>query len=153
MTMSKRKIILQSLGAVAALFAFVFVAGATVGFMEASGREIDVVSIGFALLAGVAILIMAGSIWVGARWMSAIDEAAREAHKAAWYWGGSAGMAVGGVFLILATLPHAASVALPVLWSGRTDPAAYAAMGAFAMMGLMLIGYIIVWAWWWLARR
>ena len=35
------------------------------------------------------------------------DEAAREAHKAAWYWGGSGGMAVGGVLICLATLPQA----------------------------------------------
>ena len=37
------------------------------------------------------------------------SEAAQEAHKWAWFWGGSSGMAVGGVFVILASNTPTAS--------------------------------------------
>ena len=36
-------------------------------------------------------LLIAGTIW----WWIRADEAVREAHKWAWYWGGSIGMCVG----------------------------------------------------------
>ena len=85
--------------------------------------------------------------------MARIDEAAREAHKASWFYGGSGGLAVGGVFIILASTPPAARLTLPAWFDGRTDPAAYAATGAVGLMALMLIGYGVVWGWWWLARR
>ncbi|MNE97170.1 hypothetical protein D3C80_1954760 [compost metagenome] len=85
--------------------------------------------------------------------MSSIDEAAQEAHKWAWFWGGSSGMAVGGVLVIMASLPQSAMIQIPAWYSDRTDPAAYAATGAFAMLTLMLIGYTVAWAWWWLGRR
>lgn len=99
-----------------------------------------------------AFVAMIGAVWIAVAWMRSIDEAAQEAHKAAWYWGGTAGLALGGVPIILATLPHAESIDFPTLW-GRTDPAAYAATGAFAILALMTVGYIVVWAWWWMRRR
>ena len=99
-----------------------------------------------------AVIVMAGAILVGTLWMRSIDEAAREAHKAAWYWGGSGGMAAGGVLMILSFLPQAANISIPSFLSGRTDPAAYAVTGAVGMMSIMMIGYLIVWAWWWIVR-
>jgi hypothetical protein len=99
-----------------------------------------------------AVIVMAGAILVGTLWMRSIDEAAREAHKAAWYWGGSGGMAAGGVLMILSFLPQAARISIPSVLSDRTDPAAYAVTGALALMTLMMIGYLIVWAWWWIVR-
>lgn len=134
------------------LLAVLFVAGVAVGYFAAHGS----VDAGQALVwvaVAAAVLIMAGSLWVGAAWMRSIDEAAREAHKSAWYWGGTGGMAVGGVAVILATLPQAADLAFPSWLPDRIDPAAYAATGAMAMLFTMLVGYTIVWAWWWLARR
>ena len=62
------------------------------------------------------------------------------------------GMAVGGVLVCLTTLPQAASLSIPSWLDGRTDPAAYAATGAFGMMLFMLAGYTVVWAWWWITR-
>lgn len=97
------------------------------------------------------VVLMIGAMVMSVAWMRAIDEAAREAHKAAWFWGGCSGMALGSVGIVLATLPQAETLQF-VAWNGRTDPAAYMAAGAFAMMMLMTLGYIIVWAWWWLAR-
>lgn len=95
---------------------------------------------------------MAGAMAIGTLWMRSIDEAAQEAHKSAWYWGGSAGMAVGGVLLVISAVqPATAALNLPAVL-GRTDPVAYAAAGAFGILTLMLIGYGVVWAWWWLSR-
>lgn len=96
---------------------------------------------------------MAGGIWIGAIWMRSIDEAAREAHKWAWYWGGSCGMALGAVVALMSMLPQSADLIPPTLWEGRTDPAAYAATGAVLMVLLMIVGYTIAWIVWWLRRR
>ena len=71
----------------------------------------------------------------------------------AWFWGGLTGLAIGGTAVILATLPHAAAFQ-PAAWFGvRDDPAAYMALGAGLLAGLMVAGHLVAWAWWWLARR
>lgn len=105
-----------------------------------------------AVMTVVAVLLMLGAMVVGALWMRGIDEAAREAHKAAWYWGGSAGLAIGGALMIIAGTPQAAGLRVAASFHGRTDPTAYMALGAAGLMALMLVGYAVVWAWWWLAR-
>ena len=143
----KGALIATLLGGVVAIF----VCGAIAGYAEASGASVNQTVV-TAAVAVLAIVGMAVSFAIGTLWMRSIDEAAQEAHKSAWYWGGSAGLAIGGVALILAMLPGAASWTLPGLMD-RTDPAAYAAMGAVGLMTLMLLGYGVVWAWWWLARR
>jgi hypothetical protein len=134
-----------------ALLLVLFITGIGFGYLGAKG----VVTMDAALVWIMAVfagLIMIGSLLVGAAWMRSIDEAAREAHKSAWYWGGTAGMAVGGVGIILAGLPQSEAWVLASV-NGRTDPAAYMAAGAFGILLLMLAGYGVVWAWWWLARR
>lgn len=154
MMISRRKLLLRSGGVVVGVLGLSFVGGIAVGYLKASGANLELDTAVFWILATmVAAVIMVGAIWGGALWMKAIDEAAREAHKAAWYWGGSSGMAVGGVLMILSSLPGAETLAIPTWLAGRTDPASYAATGALIMMGLMLVGYGIVWAWWWLGRR
>ena len=70
----------------------------------------------------------------------------------AWYWGGSAGLAVAGIGIMLATMPWAAAYQPIPIAPGRDDPAAWMATGAFIMMVLMLAGYGVAWAWWWLSR-
>ena len=153
MTTAKRNILLGGLGAVVGLLAISFLGGIVVGYLEASGAPIDFHASAFWIIVLVAIAVMTGSLAIGALWMRSIDEAAREAHKAAWFWGGSGGMAAGGVLMILSALPGAETITLTPWLMGRTDPAAWMATGAFALMTLMLIGYGVVWAWWWLARR
>ena len=96
---------------------------------------------------------MAGAIWMGAVWMRSIDEAAQEAHKSAWFWGGSIGAAFGGLAVILSMAPQTADWTPPPLLFERQDPVAYAASGAYAMLLLMLLGYGVAWAWWWWKRR
>ena len=98
-------------------------------------------------------VVMGFSIWIGGLWMRSIDEAAQEAHKWAWYWGGSCGMAVGGVIALMAVPQRAASLDLPSLLPDRTDPAAYLVTGAALMVLMMIAGYGVAWAVWWLKRR
>lgn len=145
------KIIALSLAGVLAIFVLMVIATAGAVFASQRGMvERDAALL--TIIGTMAVLIMSLSLWLGAAWMQRIDEAAREAHKAAWFWGGSGGMAVGGIFLILASSPSAERLALPSWFAGRTDPAAYAATGAVAILALMLIGYGLVWGWWWLKR-
>ncbi|MDO9077379.1 MAG: hypothetical protein Q7U72_08000 [Brevundimonas sp.] len=146
-----KSVFLWSAAGLAALIALVFVAAAVVGYFSAQGSVDEDRAIVW-IMGAFVVLIMIGAMVAGAAWMRSIDEAAREAHKAAWYWGGSGGMAVGGVLLCMATLPQAGTIHIPSWLDGRTDPAAYAATGAFGMMMLMLIGYTVVWAWWWITR-
>lgn len=151
--MSKKLIPLLAKSALglAGLFVLSMIAGFVAGYVGGKDDIADDPSVLW--IVGVfAVVTMAGAIWVGAAWMKSIDEAAQEAHKASWYWGGSTGLAIGGVGIILATLPHAETYAIGPI-QGRTDPLIYMAAGAMGIMMLMLIGYIIVWAWWWLARR
>lgn len=101
----------------------------------------------------VAAILMIAAIWLGARWMKSIDEAAQEAHKWSWYWGGSVGLAAGMVLILVGSLPMGAGLQVESWFDGRTDPAAYMAMGAVGIVGLMMIGYLVAWALWWFQRR
>ncbi|SFS89654.1 hypothetical protein [Brevundimonas viscosa] len=147
----KRVALYTFLGFLGLILALVL-AGGAVGFLAAHG-SVDPEAALVWVMGGFAILIMLGSLAVGVGWMRAIDEAAREAHKTAWFWGGSAGLAVGGVAIIMASLPQAETVRIPAWFAGRSDPVAYAATGAFGMLLLMLIGYTLAWVWWWWRRR
>lgn len=149
----RSKFFVKVAGGLALLMLGAFVGGGVIGYLSVSNPDLDIGSASIWIIGAIAALLMIGALAVGVVWMRSIDEAAQEAHKAAWYWGGTGGMAVGGVLLILAAQPAAARWSLPSILSDRADPAAYAATGAFGLMFLMIIGYAIVWAWWWLARR
>lgn len=147
-----KKLTLLLVGSVIGLLAAGFLAGVVAGFWTAhTGGSKDTAM--FWSLGGFVVIAMIASMVVSVIWMRSIDEAAREAHKAAWFWGGTGGMSVGMIAIVLSSLPQAETFAVPSWFEGRTDPAAYAATGAFGILFLMLIGYAIVWAWWWLARR
>ncbi|PZU76890.1 MAG: hypothetical protein DI531_01020 [Brevundimonas sp.] len=81
---------------------FGFVRGVLAGYGGQAGW-FDGQAVEQIVIAVFAAVLMAGALWIGAEWMRVIDEAAREAHKAAWYWGGTAGMCVSGVGLVLAS--------------------------------------------------
>jgi hypothetical protein len=153
MSGAKRKLIIQSAIACVLLFVIVFVAGGVVGYLEATGQIGDHDTAFLWVMGGFSVAAMAVGLWISLKWMASIDEAAREAHKWAWFWGGSSGMAVGGILVIMASLPQSQALRIPAWYADRTDPAAYAATGAFGMMILMIIGYAIAWGWWWWARR
>lgn len=145
-------VIVRSLVGLLILMALLFVAGVVVGFLSAKG-SLDADRALVWVVAAMAVIIMTGGMVVTVAWMRSIDEAAQEAHKAAWFWGGTAGMMVGGILIILTVLPQARTWAIPSGFEGRADPAAYAATGGAAMMLIMVLGYTIVWAWWWWRRR
>jgi hypothetical protein len=141
-----------SRGRIAALIAVSLLALATLGVGAAiSTATGSIVGVVVAAVGGVLLMIMA--VVIGAVWMRSIDEAAQEAHKWAWYWGGSTGLAVGGVGVVLATLPDAARWTPPAFFHGRTDAVAWMVTGAFGLMTLMVIGYCVAWALWWVMRR
>ncbi|MET4682206.1 hypothetical protein [Brevundimonas faecalis] len=149
----KRKLILHSALAFGLVILAAFIMGGVLGYLKATGQDINTGSAALWTVGVFAVVTMAISLWIMLRWMSSIDEAAQEAHKWAWFWGGSGGMAVGGVLVMMASLPQAAAINIPAWYAGRTDPAVYAATGGFAMLTLMMIGYGVAWAWWWLGRR
>ena len=153
MAQGLKRIALYTLLGFLALALTAFVAGGVVGYLSASGVVIEPGLVLVWLLVGIAVAAMTGAMAITVAWMRAIDEAAREAHKSAWFWGGCGGMAVGGVLVILASAPQAAAIRLSSWFPDRTDPAAYAATGAGALALLMVAGYTVAWAWWWWKRR
>ena len=144
-------VLIKSALGLVVILALVFLAGIVAGYLGAQGVVAEG-SVKLWIAAVFAVLMMAGAMWGGAAWMGSIDEAAREAHKSAWYWGGTGGMAVAGVGVIMASLPQASSLTLVGI-NGRTDPAAYMAAGAMGLLMLMMLGYGVAWGIWWLARR
>jgi len=131
------------------LFAFL----GSIAVVYASNSGWIVSELGELIVTGIfAAAMMGGALWIGAEWMRVIDEAAREAHKAAWYWGGTGGMCVSGVVLVLSSSrgPWRDIIAQEVGSGGA--PTDYLFAGAALMIVPMLIGYTVVWGWWWLAR-
>ena len=109
----------------------------------ADGASPPPAATGAVLLIGFAAVLL-GTWW----WWVGADEAAREAHKWAWYWGGSIGMTFGLIgFLMLhlhqphAPLPEGISFSDALL------------MGAFGLLFLMVLGYGVAWAAWWISKR
>ncbi len=102
---------------------------------------------GFALTLLVHAAAFGAAILVGIWWWRGIDEAAREAHKWAWWWGGCSGMIVGAVFLLTA-LSRPAETALSGL-----DASQVFAGGMILVLLCQTIGYGIAWAVWWARRR
>ncbi|MDP2258635.1 MAG: hypothetical protein Q8J89_02825 [Caulobacter sp.] len=121
------------------------VMGAAGGLADGLGLTVPLVVSSVAVLAlGVLIL------WLSARWWAGVDEAVREAHKFSWFWGGSAGMIVVG------------AVALPLLRVARGAVDGFGFTPADAGMfvngvgftlALMLVGYGLCWAGWWIIRN
>ncbi|WP_296597312.1 hypothetical protein [Phenylobacterium sp.] len=92
----------------------------------------------------VLVTITALSTW---KWWGALDEVAREAHKFAWYWGGSFGMGVAGALLILV---DSQKIPVPQILPGLHSDFA---IGAATVMLAQITGYLVAWAGWWWTRR
>ncbi len=113
-----------------------------VGGLAGSSLGVDLPN--WAILATAAV---AGSIgaWASLRYWRRIDEAAREAHKSAWYWGGQAGM-VAAMLLVLALYLETGKNGLGLFEAGLMT-------GVGLAFGLMAIGYLAAWAVWWFRHR
>lgn len=83
------------------------------------------------------------------RWWRNADEAVREAHKWAWYWGGCAGIAVIVVMFALASW-GAIEITVPAYGEGRDG---LILTGVVLTLGAQLVGYLVAWAAWWLRHR
>lgn len=86
-------------------------------------------------------------IWLSAKYWGRIDEAAREAHKWAWFWGANIALLPALIgFILLVERPD---IEAP-LWPGfDATPAHYVATGGLIVIGLLGIGYGLAWLGWW----
>jgi hypothetical protein len=107
---------------------------------------------GYRLTATGLLAILLGWAAVGGlilkRYWSDIDEAAREAQKWAWYWGGSIGMGVAAVALTM----NPFGVVDAVIPAGA-DRRSLLIYGAGIVMFGQLVGFHLAWAYWWWSRR
>ena len=120
--------------------------GAVVGAGHALMEDMDVTLSRGVLFGGALLAVAAGFIASVVYWRN-IDEAAREAHKFAWFWGGSGGLLVMPPLGFLITSDRLVTV------MGQRSPGEWVVFGMAAMLGAQIIGYGLVWAGWWLRQR
>ena len=93
-------------------------------------------------LAGLPVLL----IFTRRYWIR-LDEAAKEAQKWAFYWGGSVGMGLG---LGLVLTGDAVGLARRLGFHGEEGMLAF---GALMVAGFQLVGFLVGWGWWWFRKR
>lgn len=131
------------------ILAFMAIIGGAVGFLRglgvigtAANPQIAVIAIFVTIALAMAVSIV---------WWKSADEAVREAHKWAWYWGGSCGLMVVMVIYFLSVLTGGEF--------GESLMNYLGAEGAGFEFGIMtgvvppICGYIIAWGIWWLRHR
>jgi hypothetical protein len=118
--------------------------GGSVALIEAFGGEATRPLMTVVLGVGVALVMAICVIW----WRNA-DEAVREAHKWAWYWGGSAGI---GLVMTLFALSSWGVIELNVP-PYDDGPNGLLLSGIAVTLGAQLAGYLVAWAAWWLRHR
>ncbi|HEY1225399.1 MAG TPA: hypothetical protein VGE54_09245 [Brevundimonas sp.] len=97
--------------------------------------------------AGTMAIAMAVAMLACRWWWNSIDEAAREAHKWAWWWGSTYGLAIAGTGLLtLLTTDRNAT-----LFAGKGADEILL-MGVGAVLIVQCAGYAVAWAIWWLRR-
>jgi hypothetical protein len=82
-------------------------------------------------------------------WWRGVDEAVREAHKWAWYWGGSAGIAFIMILFVLSSW-DVITLNIPAYDEG---PNGALLSGVAITLGAQGVGYLVAWAAWWLRHR
>lgn len=132
------------IGLVVALFVLGVGAGIGAAFLSDQPGVGGLVGSGAFLIA-----VMAAVLVITMWWWRRLDEAAREAHKWAWYWGGSAGMAVGLALLLTVTTRN---VDLSRFVAADASAGDLILGGMMSILLFQLAGYTLAWGWWWLAR-
>lgn len=105
-------------------------------------HDLAVIAMGLGV---VAIVLVTTLMW----WRGA-DEAVREAHKWAWWWGGSTGLGIGMILYFVADLNEAGS---PLIDRLTQIAGGGFQAGLITVIGFQVIGYIIAWATWWMKHR
>lgn len=124
-----------------------FALGAAVGLM---GKRLgmDANPAVAAVVLGLLVVIAVGGTVL---YWRRLDEAAREAHKFAWYWGGSLGL--GASVLLVNALQAMGADPLSLGGSQGSQPADFFNLGVLWVVLGQLAGYVVAWAGWWIARR
>ncbi|UDF03875.1 hypothetical protein [Asticcacaulis sp. AND118] len=123
--------------------------GGIIGYDSASGGELLTQRDGpVYLVAGLLLLFaLVSSLF----WWRGMDEAQKEAHKWAWYWGGSVGLLV-VLFVFVASKIGGGDIvsdyARTVGYEGQLFE-----LGLLTALAPPVTGYAIAWAVWWLRRR
>lgn len=95
-------------------------------------------------------LVLIVSIPLGLSWWKQIDEAAREAHKTAWFWGGSIGMTISCFVAALNLFFDGAIMSIIASALNISDIHKFGfELGMFNVMSFMGLGYMVHWAIWW----
>ena len=123
-----------------------FLTGVVCGAGYYFARDLKLASAPILIVACFVVLLAAGAVASVIYWRN-IDEAAREAHKFAWFWGGSSAM------LLALPAPFLLGDARLIALLGTRSPAEWTAVGMVALIIAQLIGYGLVWAGWWLRQR
>ncbi|UDF03876.1 TMEM199/VMA12 family vacuolar ATPase assembly factor [Asticcacaulis sp. AND118] len=97
------------------------------------------------------VLIMGAAMIYSIRWWRGVDEAVRQAHSWAWYWGGSTGLLFVGVFYIVSVFTDGEVSRRLVEMLGVAGREVELGVGIATVP--MLIGYGIAWVIWWLRHR
>ncbi len=115
------------------------------------GFTLNLGGIGIAAAAIVTAVAVALTVWICLLWWHGLDEAAREAHKWAWWWGGTAGTLLGGLGIIGLSIVGDADGRLPggLASLSQVDGIRLAVV---TVLLLQVGGYGVAWAVWWLAR-
>ena len=87
------------------------------------------------------------ALWFGCNYWRSLDEAAREAQKSGWFWGGSLGLALG--FISLGLWPRTLARLVPPDASDER----LMLLGGAVVMTAQLVGFFLAWALWWWRRR
>ena len=104
----------------------------------------------------IAVLVLGGGVFGCLHWRG-LDETAREAHKSAWFWGGSFGLAFISLALVALMFAPGSGDALADYANanrGHIHPTTFAIlMGFLACCLAQMVGYALAWGRWWLKRR
>lgn len=123
--------------------------GAVAGTASALLRPED--GIMSALVPGLILaLVFVAVFFISVKWWRTLDEAAQEAHKWAWWWGGSWGMAAGFIVIGALYLLDRDDAVGGLLGN---SPSAIFYHGAMAIVLAQTLGYALCWSLWWLSRR
>jgi hypothetical protein len=103
-----------------------------------------------AYIATTVVLIMAWGFYTAFKWWQAADEAVKEAHKVAWFWGGLIGVSAVVLPLVLSVLPtHGQSYeTFKAIFNVHPGIGEFLA-GIITTLVAMFVGYAIAWALWW----